>query len=85
MNAIPAITAEHEPSVSAFGTASGGPLRLVLPSSLSANRYWRSFVPRHSTRAIVVVSDEAKAYRAEVVALARAADVRQPIDGRVRR
>lgn len=59
------------------------PMRLVLPSPLSANRYWRSFVPRHGSRAIVVVSDEAKAYRQTVHALALQAGVRKPITGRV--
>lgn len=55
---------------------------LVLPSAMSANLYWRSFVPRGGTRAIVVVSDEAKAYKREVMKLAMAAGVR-PVQGRV--
>ena len=42
-------------------------VRLVLPSPPSANRYWRSFVPRAGTRAITVVSDEAKAYKRDVL------------------
>ena len=55
---------------------------LVLPYPISTNRYWRSFVPRGGSRAIVVVSDEAKAYKAEVAELARAAGVRKPLEGR---
>lgn len=62
---------------------SADPIRLVLPSPLSANRYWRSFVPRGGTRALVVVSDEAKAYRRDVLKLALASGCRKPITGRV--
>lgn len=55
---------------------------LTLPYPISANRYWRSFVPRGGQRAITVVSDEAKAYREEVKWRAMAAGLR-PIKGRV--
>lgn len=55
---------------------------LTLPTPVSANRYWRSFVPRGKSRAIVVVSDEAKAYREEVAWRARLAGV-TPLQGRV--
>ncbi|HET7663881.1 MAG TPA: RusA family crossover junction endodeoxyribonuclease [Rhodanobacteraceae bacterium] len=58
-------------------------VRLVLPYPLSANRYWRSFVPRGGKRAVTTVSDEAKAYREAVGWKARAAGIRQPIEGRV--
>ena len=58
-------------------------ITLTLPYPISANRYWRSFVPRGKTRAIVVVSDEAKAYKQEVGWLARAAGLRSPFAGRV--
>lgn len=58
-------------------------IELTLPYPISANRYWRSFVPRGHTRAIVTLSDEAKAYKAEVGWLAKAAGVRQPLAGRV--
>jgi crossover junction endodeoxyribonuclease RusA len=56
---------------------------LTLPYPISANRYWRSFVPRGGSRAIVTVSDEAKAYKAEVGWRAKAAGLRIPLDGRV--
>lgn len=55
---------------------------LRLPYPVSANRYWRSFVPRGHARAIVTLSDEAKAYKREVAWLAKAARV-QPIAGRI--
>ena len=58
------------------------PSRLVLPWPVSANLYWRSFVPKGHRRAIVVVSDEAKAYKREVAWIAKAAGVR-PLAGRV--
>ncbi len=54
-----------------------------LPWPVSANRYWRSFVPRGHKRAIVVLSDEAKSYKTEVAYLARAAGMRTPEPGRV--
>ena len=56
---------------------------LVLPYPVSANRYWRSFVPRGRSRAIVTLSDEAKAYKREVARLAMLAGIREPIAGRV--
>lgn len=59
-------------------------IRLVLPWPVSANRYWRSFVPRGGKRAITVVSDEAKAYKKLVASAALVAGLRAPIQGRVR-
>lgn len=56
---------------------------LTLPYPISANRYWRSFVPRGHARAIVTLSDEAKAYKTEVQWLCIKAGVRRPITGRV--
>ncbi|OWQ92018.1 hypothetical protein CDN99_06580 [Roseateles aquatilis] len=58
-------------------------IELVLPYPISANRYWRSFVPRGHQRAIVTLSDEAKAYKQDVGWKIRQAGVRQPIAGRV--
>jgi len=51
---------------------------LVLPYPISANRYWRSFVPKGWTRAVVHLSDEAKAYKTQVAWLARAAGFKEP-------
>lgn len=56
---------------------------LVLPYPVSANKYWRSFVPRGKQRAIVVLSDEAKAYKSQVAWIAKASGIREPIYGRV--
>lgn len=46
-------------------------MRLVLPYPLSANRYWRSFVPKGWNRALVAPSDEAKKYKKLVAQMAR--------------
>jgi crossover junction endodeoxyribonuclease RusA len=59
-------------------------ITLTLPYPVSANRYWRSFVPRGHQRAIVTLSDEARAYKETVNLKARQQGVREPIMGRVR-
>lgn len=59
-------------------------ITLVLPYPLSANRYWRSFVPRGLSRAVVTISDEAKAYKEQVAWIVRQAGITEPILGRVR-
>ena len=58
-------------------------IELTLPYPVSANVYWRSFVRRGHSRAIVTLSDEAKTYKAMVGRLVRAAGVVRPIAGRV--
>lgn len=58
-------------------------IQLTLPYPISANVYWRSFVPRGHQRAIVTLSDEAKAYKRQVGQLCALAGVRQPLVGRV--
>jgi hypothetical protein len=58
-------------------------IRLTLPYPVSANRYWRSFVPRGHKRAIVTLSDEAKSYKSQVGWMCKQAGIRKPITGRV--
>lgn len=58
-------------------------ITLTLPYPVSANVYWRSFVPRGHSRAIVTLSDEARAYKSTVGKLVRAAGILAPIAGRV--
>jgi crossover junction endodeoxyribonuclease RusA len=58
-------------------------IKLVLPYPISANRYWRSFVPRGHQRAIVTLSDEAKSYKQQVGWMCKAAGIMSPIAGRV--
>ena len=55
-------------------------IALTLPWPVSANRYWRSFVPRGSRRAVTVVSPEAEQYRDDVaIAHARSYGTRKPM------
>ena len=58
-------------------------ITLTLPYPVSANVYWRSFVPRGHSRSIVTLSEEAKAYKATVGKLVRAAGILTPLAGRV--
>lgn len=60
-----------------------GTVTVILPYPISSNRYWRSYVPRGHTRAIVVLSDEAKAYKSAVQRIAISAGINEPIKGRV--
>lgn len=57
--------------------------KLTLPYPVSANRYWRSFVPRGRKVAVVVRSAEANAYRRDVAVLAKLAGISEPLTGRV--
>lgn len=58
-------------------------ITLTLPYPVSANAYWRSFVPRGASRPVVTLSEAAIAYKERVAWLARAAGFRSPIKGRV--
>lgn len=62
-------------------------VRLTLPYAISANRYWATRVvsPKGGGRAIAMtyVTPEAKAYREEVALRAKAAGVREPLQGRL--
>lgn len=58
-------------------------ITLTIPYPVSANRYWRSYVPRGHRRAIVVLSEEAKSYKSEVGWIAKEAGIRSPLIGRV--
>lgn len=56
---------------------------LSLPYPVSANAYWRSFVPRGSTRAIVTLSEEARKFKSLVRAECKRVGVTTPLAGRV--
>jgi len=56
-------------------------VKLVLPYPVSANRYWRTFIPKGQHRPLTLVSEDAKAYKEEIGWLAKAAGVRAPIPG----
>jgi crossover junction endodeoxyribonuclease RusA len=57
------------------------PISLVLPYPPSANRYWRTTVV--CGRAQTYPSADAKAYKAQVRAIALQAGVRKPFEGRI--
>jgi crossover junction endodeoxyribonuclease RusA len=54
-------------------------IRLELAYPVSANRYWRTVMPKGHSRPMTMVSPEAKAYKAECGWKAKAAGVRSPI------
>lgn len=49
---------------------------LVLPYPISANAYWRSFVPKGWSRASVYVTREAKAYKEHCALIAKTAGLK---------
>lgn len=58
-------------------------IALVFPMPVSANRYWRTFMPRGFKAPVTVLSSEAKAYKEDVARIARNRGIRAPIVGRV--
>ena len=58
-------------------------INLVLPYPVSANMYWRTFMPKGFKAPVTTLSSEAKAYKAEVRKLCMIAGVKEPIEGRV--
>lgn len=61
-------------------------ITLTLPYPISANRYWAARViakPGARSLALTYITPEAKAFKAAVLLLARAAGVDKPISGRV--
>lgn len=59
------------------------PISITLPRPVSANKYWRTYMPRGFRAPVTTLSDEAKAYKREVAKLATLAGIRAPIPGRV--
>ena len=57
---------------------------LSLPYPVSANVYWRTFMPKGHFRPIVTLSNEAIDYKQKVRWLAKRAGIRSPVQGRVR-
>ena len=58
-------------------------ITLTLPYPISANRYWRTYVPKGFKAPVTTLSSEAKAYKKLVAGIVHAAGIRQPFDGRV--
>ena len=63
--------------------AGGAMITLRLPVPPSANRFWRTYMPKGFKAPVTTLSAEAKAYKTEVAWLAKAAGIRTPIIGRV--
>jgi crossover junction endodeoxyribonuclease RusA len=59
------------------------PIKLVLPYPISANRYWRTFMPKGFKAPVTTLSQEAKSYKSQVQWMCKAAGIKQPITGRV--
>lgn len=57
---------------------------LVLPYPISANRYWRTYMPKGFKAPVTTLSSEAKDYKREVAIRAKQQGVTSPIAGRVR-
>jgi crossover junction endodeoxyribonuclease RusA len=58
-------------------------ITLTLPYPISANCYWRTFMPKGFKAPVTTLSAEAKAYKEQVGWLVKAAGIREPIEGRV--
>ena len=58
-------------------------IELTLPYPISANRYWRTYLPRGCSARVTTVSPEARAYQDRVRRVAREAGVHRPLTGRV--
>lgn len=58
-------------------------ITLTLPYPLSANRYWRTYMPKGFKAPVTTLSAEAKAYKNAVKLLAKQAGILRPITGRV--
>ena len=58
-------------------------ITLTLPYPISANRYWRTFMPKGFKAPVTTLSSEAKAYKEQVGWLCKAAGIRKPLQGRV--
>lgn len=59
------------------------PISLTLPYPPSANRMWRTYMPKGFKAPVTVLSADGKAYKAQVCGLAKIAGVSKPITGRV--
>ena len=58
-------------------------ITLTLPYPISANLYWRTFMPRGFKAPVTTISTEAKEYKRAVHRICEEAGIRDPIVGRV--
>lgn len=59
------------------------PVILTLPYPVSANAYWRTYMPKGFKAPVTTLSKQAKDYKSAVYLLAKEAGIRKPIPGRV--
>jgi crossover junction endodeoxyribonuclease RusA len=59
------------------------PITLSLPYPISANRYWRTYMPKGFKAPVTTVSPEAKAYKSLVGWYCKQAGIKTPLQGRV--
>ena len=59
------------------------PIKLVLPYPPSANRVWRTYMPKGFKAPVTVVSSEGKEYKRTVAWICREQGIKAPITGRV--
>jgi crossover junction endodeoxyribonuclease RusA len=69
--------------ITATGTAAVTAIQLTLPYPISANRYWRTFMPKGFKAPVTTVSQEAKSYKSQVAFICKTLGIKQPISGRV--
>lgn len=58
-------------------------ITLVLPYPISANRYWRTYMPKGFKAPVTTLSQEAKQYKKQAGWIAKEAGVREPISDTV--
>lgn len=58
-------------------------IKLTLPYPISANRYWRTYMPKGHRNPVTVISSEAKKYKGDVQKIALASGIIKPMEGRI--
>ena len=58
-------------------------IKLTLPYPISANRYWRTYMPKGHRHPVTVVSSEAKKYKTQVKSYCFSAGIKKPIMGNI--
>jgi crossover junction endodeoxyribonuclease RusA len=57
-------------------------IKLILPYPVSANRYWRTFMPKGFKAPVTTLSQEAKDYKRQVEWICKKSGILKPIPGR---
>lgn len=59
-------------------------IELVLPYPVSANRYWRRYLPKGHRSPVTTLSSEARFYKRDVGKIAQLAGIERPLCGRLK-